>query len=392
MNATKQLLSGVRVADFSRVLAGPYATAMLADQGAEVIKIEMPGHGDDSRHLGPFTESGSTYFTGLNRGKRSIEADLKDPDDHARLLELIKSCDVVVENFRPGVAAKLGLSYEDLRAVKPDLVYASISGFGQVGEQAKRPAYDTVIQALSGLIASTGFPEGSPTRVGESIADVSAGVFAAFGISSALFHRQTTGEGAHIDIPMLDVMLAMQPTNASIHAAGTTPSRVGNRHPVSAPFDTYRAADGLIVIAVANDRLFGTLAATLGKPELAADPRFATDGQRSDNDETLRIEIEEFTTERTVTELCEIFDTAGIPNSPVLDFAEAVDGPIGTDRKLTAADPRTGHAYLGHPLLVDGTRPASTLPAPRLGEHNADFATAESTSSVAAPESAEPNN
>ena len=374
MNATKQLLSGVRVADFSRVLAGPYATAMLADQGAEVIKIEMPGHGDDSRHLGPFTESGSTYFTGLNRGKRSIEADLKDPDDHARLLELIKSCDVVVENFRPGVAAKLGLSYEDLRAVKPDLVYASISGFGQVGEQAKRPAYDTVIQALSGLIASTGFPEGSPTRVGESIADVSAGVFAAFGISSALFHRQTTGEGAHIDIPMLDVMLAMQPTNASIHAAGTTPSRVGNRHPVSAPFDTYRAADGLIVIAVANDRLFGTLAATLGKPELAADPRFATDGQRSDNDETLRIEIEEFTTERTVTELCEIFDTAGIPNSPVLDFAEAVTGPIGSDRDLTATDPRSGHAFLGHPLLVDGTRPASALPAPRLGEHNADFA------------------
>src|SRR5699024_5615475 len=239
-------------------------------------------------------------------------------------------------------------------------------------------------------------------RVGESIADVSAGVFAAFGISSALFHRQTTGEGAHIDIPMLDVMLAMQPTNASLHAAGSTPTRVGNRHPVSAPSPTYRAADapvtagplrpllghlhppsapvapyrpaaGLVVIAVANDRLFGVLAETLGKPNLATNPRFATDAQRSANDEALRVEIEQFTTRRDVEELCTIFDAAGVPNSPVLDYAEALDGPIGAGRNLTASDGRTGHAYLGHPLLVDGVRPASTLPAPRLGEHNADF-------------------
>ena len=375
MNATKQLLDGVRVADFSRVLAGPYATAMLADQGAEVFKIEMPGHGDDSRHLGPFTDTGSTYFTSLNRGKRSIEADLKDPEQHAQLLDFIRTCDVVVENFRPGVAAKLGLSFEDIKEVKPDIVYASISGFGQTGTQAKRPAYDTVIQALSGLMSSTGFPEGSPTRVGESIADVSAGVFAAFGVSSALFHRQTTGEGAHIDIPMLDVMLAMQPTNTAIHAAGSTPNRVGNRHPISAPFDTYAAADGLVVIAVANDKLFGVLTATLGKPELLIDPRFATDSDRSDNDEALRAEIEEFTTGYTVDELCAIFDAAGVPNSPVLNFAEAVDGPITDGRGLTATDARTGHTLLAHPILVDGARPASALPVPHLGEHNAAFTT-----------------
>ncbi|MDN6123304.1 MAG: CoA transferase [Brevibacterium sp.] len=370
MDATKQLLHGVRVADFSRVLAGPYATAMLADQGAEVFKIEMPGHGDDSRHLGPFTETGSTYFTSLNRGKRSIEADLKDPAAHQQLLDFIRTCDVVVENFRPGVAAKLGLSFDDIKAVKPDIVYASISGFGQTGTQAKRPAYDTVIQALSGLMSSTGFAEGSPTRVGESIADVSAGVFAAFGVSTALFHRQITGEGAHIDIPMLDVMLAMQPTNTAIHAAGSTPNRVGNRHPISAPFDTYAASDGLVVIAVANDKLFGVLAATLGKPELVLDSRFATDSDRSDNDEALRAEIEEFTTDHTVAELCVIFDEAGVPNSPVLDFAEAVDGPLTDDRGLTATDERTGHTFLSHPILVDGARPASSLPSPHLGEHN----------------------
>lgn len=375
MNATKQLLNGVRVADFSRVLAGPYATAMLADQGAEVFKIEMPGHGDDSRHLGPFTDTGSTYFTSLNRGKLSIEADLKDPAQHTQLLDFIRTCDVVVENFRPGVAAKLGLSYDDIRAIKPDIVYASISGFGQVGAQAKRPAYDTVIQALSGLMSSTGFPEGSPTRVGESIADVSAGVFAAFGVSTALFHRQVTGEGAHIDIPMLDVMLAMQPTNASIHAAGSTPGRVGNRHPISAPFDTYTAADGLVVIAVANDKLFTVLAETLGKPALVTDDRFSTDAARSDNDEALRTEIEEFTSAHTVDELCAIFDAAGVPNSPVLDFGEAVEGPITEGRGLSATDERTGHAFLGHPLLVDGNRPASELPVPRLGEHNAELDT-----------------
>ncbi|GAA1855778.1 CaiB/BaiF CoA transferase family protein [Brevibacterium marinum] len=373
MDARKQLLNGVRVADFSRVLAGPYATGMLADQGAEVFKIEMPGHGDDSRRLGPFTDTGSTYFTSLNRGKRSIEADLKDLEAHEQLLDFIRTCDVVVENFRPGVAAKLGLSFDDIKSVRPDIVYASISGFGQSGTQAKRPAYDTVIQALSGLMSATGSPEGSPTRVGESIADVSAGVFAAFGISSALFHRQTTGEGAHIDIPMLDVMLAMQPTNTAIHAAGSAPKRVGNRHPISAPFDTYAASDGLVVIAVANDRLFAVLAQTLNKPELVADERFATDSVRSDNDEALRAEIEEFTAGHTVAELCTIFDAAGVPNSPVLDFAEAIEGPITAGRDLTATDARTGHAHLRHPLLVDGARPTSELPAPLLGEHNDEF-------------------
>ena len=373
MNATKQLLSGVRVADFSRVLAGPYATAMLADQGAEVFKIEMPGHGDDSRHLGPFTETGSTYFTSLNRGKRSIEVDLKAPEQRAHLLAFIRTCDVVVENFRPGVAAKLGLSFEDIKAVKPDIVYASISGFGQTGAQAKRPAYDTVIQALSGLMSATGFPDGSPTRVGESIADVSAGVFAAFGVSSALFHRQITDEGAHIDIPMLDVMLAMQPTNTAIHAAGSAPDRVGNRHPISAPFDTYQAADGLVVIAVANDKLFAVLAHTLNKPGLATDERFATDGLRSDNDEALRSEIEEFTSTHTVAELCQLFDIAGVPNSPVLNFTEAVEGRITDGRNLSDTDERTGHSYLRHPLLVDGARPTTTLPVPHLGEHNVDL-------------------
>lgn len=372
MTTTEPLLSGIRIADFSRVLAGPYCTALLADQGAEVYKIELPGVGDDSRHLGPFRGDDSTYFSGINRGKHSFEADLKDPAARAALLDFIAGCDVVVENFRPGVTAKLGLAFEDIVAVKPDIVYASISGFGQTGSATRRPAYDTVIQALTGLMATTGFPDGSPTRVGESIADVSAGVFAAFGVTSALVRRDRTGLPAHIDIPMFDVMLAMQPTNSAIYAAtDRAPQRVGNRHPVSAPFDTYRASDGLFVIAVANDRLFAALAAALGAPELAADPRFATDPARSDNDAALREAIEAFSRTRTVEQMCAHLDAAGIPSSPVWDFAEAVTSDISTERGLLTHDERLGHGYIAHPLLVDGSRPASALPVPRLGEHNA---------------------
>jgi len=372
MDTTEPLLAGIRIADFSRVLAGPYCTALLADQGAEVYKVELPGVGDDSRHLGPFRGDDSTYFSGINRGKHSFEADLKDPAARAALLDFIAGCDVVVENFRPGVTAKLGLAFEDIVAVKPDIVYASISGFGQTGSATKRPAYDTVIQALTGLMATTGFPDGSPTRVGESIADVSAGVFAAFGVTSALVRRDRTGQPAHIDIPMFDVMLAMQPTNSAIYAAtDRAPQRVGNRHPVSAPFDTYRASDGLFVIAVANDRLFAALADALGAPELAADPRFATDPARSDNDAALREAIEEFSRTRTVEQMCAHLDAAGITSSPVWDFAEAVTSDISTERGLLTHDERLRHSYVAHPLLVDGSRPASALPVPRLGEHNA---------------------
>lgn len=369
------LLSGVRVADFSRVLAGPYATSMLADQGADVYKIEVPGRGDDSRHLGPFDDNDdSTYFSGLNRGKRSLEVDLKDEAQKARLMEFLTTCDVVVENFRPGVADKLGVGFDDVKKVKPDIVYASISGFGQTGSATKKPAYDTVIQALTGLMDVTGFPDGEATRVGESIADVSAGVYAAFGIASALVRREKTGEAAHLDIPMYDVMLAMQPTNAAqLAASGEAPKRVGNRHPVTAPFDTYHASDGLFVIAVANDKLFRILAEVLGKPELADDPRFLTDPLRSAHDGELREEIEDAVAGRTVAQMCELLDSAGVPASPVNDFKEAVMGDLGSERGAYVTDERSGHGYIAHPILVDGERAASSLPVPKLGEHNSEL-------------------
>ncbi|MGO1736461.1 MAG: CaiB/BaiF CoA transferase family protein [Leucobacter sp.] len=373
MTSTSTPFTNVTVVDFSRVLAGPYATSMLADLGAEVIKVEVPNAGDDARHLGPFLDDESTYFSGLNRGKKSIEVNMKSDEDRDRLQALLRDADVVVENFRPGVAARLGIAYEDLTAINPQVVYASISGYGQTGPYATTPAYDTVVQAKSGLMDATGSREGTPTRVGESIADVSAGVHAAFGIASALYQKIATGNGAHVDVPMYDVLVAMQPTNvALVGATGSAPVRSGNAHPVTAPFDTYQAADGLVVIAVANDRLFGVLAETIGHPELAADPRFSTDTQRKLNEDDLRSYIEDALSSTPVTEAVDFFTTAGIPASEVLDLKQTLESDLGRSRRLHRRDQRNHHGFVAHPLLFNGVRPASHLPVPRLGEHNSE--------------------
>jgi len=365
--------ANVTVVDFSRVLAGPYATAMLADLGAEVIKVEVPDVGDDARHLGPFLDGESTYFSGLNRGKKSVEINLKSDDDREQLLDLLRRADVVVENFRPGVAERLGIAYEDLTDVNPQIVYASVSGYGQSGDYAAAPAYDTVVQAKTGLMEATGSHDGDPTRVGESIADVSAGLHTALGIAAALYRRLATGAGAHVDIPMYDVLVSMQPTNiAIVEATDSPPTRCGNAHPVTAPFDTYAAADGLIVIAVANNRLFAVLAEAIGHAELAEDPRFSTDGQRKLNENLLRSYIEDALAGTPVLEAVQQLTDAGVPASEVVDLKQTLESDLARSRELHRWDPRNGHGYVGHPLLFDGTRPSSQLPVPHLGEHNAE--------------------
>lgn len=362
---------GVKVVDLSRVLAGPYATAMLADLGAEVIKVELPGIGDDARHLGPFKGGNSTYFSALNRGKKSVSLDLKNESDRKRLLNLLDVADVVVENFRPGVTEKLGISSEQLRASHPHLVYVSISGYGQEGQFSKQPAYDTVVQARSGLMAATGTVESGPTRVGESIADVASGAFAAFGIAAALFKKEATGQGSHVDVPMYDVLLAMQPTNVAVlDATGLAPVPNGNAHPVTAPFDTYATSDGLIVIAVANDRLFAVLAQALESPHWTSDDRFATDEKRKAHEVALKREIETALKRHTVESALALFEAHGVPASAVLDLKQSLESPLGRQRDLLRVDPRLNHTFAGHPLLFDGERPASRLPVPRLGEHN----------------------
>jgi formyl-CoA transferase/CoA:oxalate CoA-transferase len=362
---------GLRVLDLSRVLAGPYCTALLADLGADVVKVEPP-HGDDARHLGPFKEGESVYFAQLNRGKRSLALDLKNPADHAILLDLADRADVVVENFRPGVAARLGVDHATLRARNPRLVYASISGFGQSGPLREAPAYDLIVQAMSGLMAGTGTPEGGPTRVGESLGDLVAGVFASWAIGAALFARERTGQGAYVDVAMLDALVALQVTSLSLLTThGALPGRVGNRHPVSSPFDTYPTADGTIALAVASDAVFARFAGLVGRPDLPADPRFADDTSRTENLRDLQDITEKWSRSRTTETALAEARAAGVPCGPLWDLAQALESEQIRGRGLlgTFDHPSLGPTpYLRQPVRFGTEPPAdAAAPSPELG-------------------------
>lgn len=372
-NPALKPLQGIRVLDLSRVLAGPHCTAMLADLGAEVIKFEVPGHGDDSRHLGPFGESGeSVYFGLINRGKRSVELDFKAPADLERFRALVADADVVVENFRPGVTQRLGIDFDSLKALNPRLVYASISGFGQSGPLSTRPAYDIVAQAMSGLMSVTGFPQTGPTRSGEALGDLCAGVYAAWAISSALFAREFQGAGAqYLDVAMFDVLVSLQMTGLSnLFAQGRAPGLVGNRHPVSTPFDTYRAADGLVVIAVASDKLFRRLCQSMECQAIADDPRFIDDSSRTANEAALKAQIEAWTSTRSVEQICTLLLDAGVPASPVWNLAQATGSEQAQVRQLLV-EGCAQSPLVPQPVFFNGSKPHATSPAPRLGEANA---------------------
>jgi CoA:oxalate CoA-transferase len=314
-------LDGITVVDFSRVLAGPTCTRMLADGGARIIKIERPGTGDDTRLMGPFAEDGtSEYYRFANLGKESIALDLKDPDDFALVKSMIAHADVVVENFRPGVMAKLGLEPTKLVEEHPRLIVCSISGFGQYGPLHDQAAYDTVIQAISGIMGATGDPDGPPTRVGTSISDILAGIFGYCGIVTALVARERTGRGTTVDIAMLDSTFCTM-EQALMEAIGVhqRPERLGNRHPSMAPFDTYTCSDQLIAICVGNDHLFGILAETLGLPQLPTDPRFATNVERCDNQADLKSAMEAVLRTDTAETWHHRLHTAGVPVALVLN-------------------------------------------------------------------------
>ncbi|WPA91715.1 CoA transferase [Providencia zhijiangensis] len=365
-------LAGIKVIDLSRVLAGPYCTGMMADLGAEVIKIEVPDHGDDSRHLGPFIDGESVYYGLINRGKRSIELDLKDDGDRQILFQLIKGSDVVVENFRPGVTKRLGIDFDSVKQINPNIIYASISGFGQNSPLASYPAYDIVAQAMSGLMSVTGSPESGPTRSGESIGDVCAGVFASWAISSALFARERHGEGAqYLDVAMVDVLLSMQLTGLSnLFANGKAPSLVGNRHPVSTPFDTYQAKDGLVVIAIASEKLFQRFCECMGKPELSQDPRYLNDPTRTVNQAALREEIERWTGTKSVEEVCDLLLNAGVPASPIHNLQQATQSEHAEVRQVLTHLNDGGTPLISQPVFFNGVKPKVTQRAPVLGEGN----------------------
>ena len=323
--AARGPLHGLTVIDFSRVLAGPFATVLLADLGARVIKIEPP-NGDDYRHIGPFVGDQSALFAFANRGKESVALDLKKPADLEFVLQLVDHADIVVENFRPGVAAKLGIGADALMARNSRLVYASISGFGQNGPMRERPAYDIIVQALTGLMSITGDPEGPPMLVGEAFGDLTAGLYASWAILAALRQRDQTGQGCHIDLAMFDALLSMMPTATCRYVTtGKVPERVGNRHPLSAPFGAFRTGDGHVIVAVLNEKLFEQFCGVIGRPDLLTDARFKSDSERTANEGALRAAFEQWSTARSTQEAVAALSAAGVPAAPIEDVGAAVD-------------------------------------------------------------------
>ncbi|GAA4863993.1 CaiB/BaiF CoA transferase family protein [Saccharopolyspora rosea] len=369
MDATLPL-DGVLVADFSRVLAGPYASMLLADLGATVIKVERPGTGDDTRSWGPpWTERGSSYFESVNRGKRSVELDLDDPDDLAAARELVRRADVLVQNFRPGSLARHGLDHESARELNPRLIYTSISGFGS-GEGADLPGYDFVVQAVGGLMSITGDADGPPTKVGVALVDVLTGKDAAFGIMAALRHRERTGTGQHVEVNLLSSLLASLVNQMSgMLATGVPPQRMGNRHPSIAPYETLRCEDAFLAVAVGNDAQFRRLTEALGLVGVADDERFATNAQRVANrDELVRL-LENVLGARTAADWQQRLQAVGIACGQVNDLARAVHYAESLGLR-PMVDPGGGAAMqVRTPIDFSGFDGAAPTPPPELGEH-----------------------
>ncbi|GAA6201268.1 CoA transferase [Aquicoccus sp. SU-CL01552] len=363
-------LDGIRVLDLTRVLSGPYCTALLADLGAEVIKLESPA-GDEYRHIGPFKEGESALFTLNNRGKRSMTLDLKAPADLALAQAIAGRVDVVVENFRPGVAERLGLGAAALRAKNPRLIYCSISGFGQEGPFRDLPAYDVVVQAMSGLMAATGEEGGAPLQTGEALGDLIAGLFASWSIMAALVQRDRTGQGAALDVAMYDALFSMLTTSHALNLyAGVLPERVGNRHPLSTPFGCFTTRDGQVVIAVLNNRQFARLAELIGHPEAINDPRFASDEIRTEHEPAVRALVEGWSSQLTTKEAVAALSSVNLPTAPIWDIAQARTSEHADARGLVSdlPHPVLGHApVVGQPVRFDGEKPLAESSAPRLG-------------------------
>jgi len=369
LRLTRGPFSGLTVIDLSHVLAGPFGTTILCDLGARIIKVEPPGHGDDTRTYGPFVKGQSLYFSFVNRGKESIILNLKEDADRQIFFNMVRKADVVVENYRPGTMDKLGLSYETLSKMNPRLIYASASGYGQTGPLTKEPAYDTVIQAMSGIMSVTGFPDGPPTRVGTSLSDLCAGMFLFCGIASALYAREKTGKGARIDVAMLDSTLAFLEHGLMEYVAtGKAPGRIGNRHPFMTPFDTFDAADQPFAICVGNDKLFAALCEAIGRPELVTQPRFKTNFDRMTNNAALKTELESALKTQPAAHWLKVIRDAGVPVAPLLNVAEAAEHPQTKARNMMIE--AGGVRMPGNPVKISGYEdPGVRIGAPDLDQH-----------------------
>ncbi|MED7926136.1 CoA transferase [Nonomuraea sp. LP-02] len=369
MNVPEGALDGLLVADFSRVLAGPYATMLLADLGAEVVKVERPGAGDDTREWGPPYGPGgeATYFLGVNRNKRSIALDLRADAEVARALAA--RADVLVENFRPGTMDRLGLGYDALRELNPGLVYCSITGFGS-GAGAGLPGYDLIAQAVGGLMSVTGDPDGPGTKAGVALVDVITGLHAALGVMAALRHRERTGEGQRVEVSLLSSLLSALTNHASAYAAaGVVPRAMGNRHPSIVPYEVFETADRPLVIAAGNDRQFQALCHVLGRPDLAADPRYATNAGRVTARADLVDELNAALRGRPADAWFELLTAAGVPCGPINDLSAAF--ALAADLGLEPAVDLDGVGQVANPIRLAETPPSYRRRPPALGADEA---------------------
>ncbi|MGW3349141.1 CaiB/BaiF CoA transferase family protein [Nonomuraea rubra] len=372
---TEGPLSGVLVADFSRILAGPYATMLLADLGADVVKVEGP-QGDDTRTWTPPARGEvSTYYLGVNRGKRSIALDLRDEGDARLARELARRADVLVENFRPGGLAKYGLDYAAVSSGNPGVVYASISGFGS-GAGARVPGYDLMVQAMSGLMSLTGEPDGPPYRAGISVFDVMAGNHAVIGVLAALRHRDTTGQGQHVEVNLMSSALTGLVNQSSAYVAGdVVPFRMGNAHPSVFPYEPLPTADHDLIVAAANDGQFRKLCEVLGIPEVAADPRFARNADRTARREELRPILVERLVTRPADEWFALLVDAGVPSGPIntIDGGFAVAERFGLEPVVVVGEGERAVPTTRHPIRFSETPAGYRLPPPELDEHGAEL-------------------
>jgi len=378
-------LSHIRVLDLSRVLAGPWAGQNLADLGAEVIKVERPKVGDDSRAFGPpwvkdkagKDTKDSAYFTSANRGKKSITVNISSPAGQGIVRELARASDVLIENYKYGDLARYGLGYNDLKAVNPRLIYCSVTGFGQTGPYRERPGYDFMIQGMGGMMSVTGEPGGEPMRAGVPVADIITGMYASIAICAALAHRAQSGIGQHLDLALLDSQIALLAyQNTNYFATGKPPSRIGNLHPNIVPYQPFRTADGEVIIACGNDNLYRKFCEAAGCAELAGDARFATNGKRVENRAELTRLLQQIFARRTTQEWLELLEAAGVPNGPINNVAQVFAEPQVRARGVRV---ELDHAVAGKlatvasPMRFSGTPVEHRLAPPLLGEHTEEI-------------------
>ncbi|MGQ9652924.1 MAG: CaiB/BaiF CoA transferase family protein [Thermodesulfobacteriota bacterium] len=370
-------LSGIRVVDLTRIIAGPFCTLLLADMGAEVIKIEPPGQGDPLRGQGVIVDGLSWYYASFNRNKKSLTLNLRSQEGKEILAELVRRSDVVVENFRPGVMAEMGFDYERLRGLRPDIIYCGITGFGKDGPYKDRPAFDFIAQAMSGLMSLNGREGEEPLRVSLPISDLVAGMYAAFGIVVALLHRERTGEGQEVQTSLVDGLISLfSYMSANFLASGRLPERTGNDHPIVAPYGLFRASDGDVAIAPSNDQIYDRLLDALDLTHLKDDPDFATNDQRVKNRKKINALVQEKIKERTREYWIQHLNRAGVPCGNIQDLREVFQDPQVLHQEMVMEVEQPGHGVIrmtGFPVKMRNSPCRLRLPAPRLGEHTEEI-------------------